>query len=239
MPLGLMAGMDYEERHAILQPGQGVLLHSDGLVEAHGPDREMFGFPRLRGLVSGCRGRDDLIALLLRELDAFTGDGWEQEDDITLVSVQRDEHAGAQTVAEFTLPSSLGNERTAMDLVAAAVARLGLPPARLERLKTAVAETTGNAIEHGNDCQPDVPVAIRVLSDGSTIWVRITDHGAPHAARPREEPDLEAKLEGRQTPRGWGLFLVEHMVDDAREITEPDGHTVELTMHLEEPRRDH
>jgi serine phosphatase RsbU (regulator of sigma subunit) len=89
MPLGLLPGMEYEEKEATLGPGDTLLLHSDGLAEAHNPKREMFGFPRLAALVGGCREGRELIDRLLRELEGFTGPGWEQEDDITLVAVQR------------------------------------------------------------------------------------------------------------------------------------------------------
>jgi serine phosphatase RsbU (regulator of sigma subunit) len=89
MPLGLMAGMSYEERSATLRPGDCVLLHSDGLVEAHDPDRQMFGFPRLAELVGRGGAGQELLDFCLAELGQFTGPGWEQEDDITLVSLQR------------------------------------------------------------------------------------------------------------------------------------------------------
>ena len=89
MPLGLMPDMTYEEKEATLGPGDTLLLHSDGLAEAHNPERQMFGFPRLAALVAGCRDGQELIDRLLGELEGFTGPGWEQEDDITLVAVQR------------------------------------------------------------------------------------------------------------------------------------------------------
>jgi serine phosphatase RsbU (regulator of sigma subunit) len=89
MPLGLLPGMRYEESEAVFAPGEGLLLHSDGLAEAHSPDGEMFGFPRLAKLCADRPGGEELIDLLLSELDGFTGVGWEQEDDITLVTVQR------------------------------------------------------------------------------------------------------------------------------------------------------
>jgi serine phosphatase RsbU (regulator of sigma subunit) len=89
MPLGAMPDMTYEEKEATLGPGDTLLLHSDGLVEAHDPERKMFGFPRLAQLMKGCSGGPELIQLLLGELDGFTGPGWEQEDDITLVALQR------------------------------------------------------------------------------------------------------------------------------------------------------
>ena len=90
MPLGLMPGMHYEEKEIVLEPGDGVLFYSDGLVEAHDPDRQMFGFPRLQGLVGAHRsGGSSLIGFLLSELTRFTGEEWEQEDDITLVTLDR------------------------------------------------------------------------------------------------------------------------------------------------------
>jgi Stage II sporulation protein E (SpoIIE) len=85
MPLGAMPDMTYEEKETTLGAGDTVLLHSDGLVEAHDRDRKMFGFPRLAELMTGCSGGPELIQLLLGELDEFTGPDWEQEDDITLV----------------------------------------------------------------------------------------------------------------------------------------------------------
>jgi len=88
MPLGLMPGMSYEEGEDSLGVGDGVLFYSDGLVEAHNPHREMFGFPRLRELVGESAG-GPLVDRLLDELSGFVGEGWEQEDDITLLTLER------------------------------------------------------------------------------------------------------------------------------------------------------
>ena len=90
MPLGLMPGMSYEEGEASLREEQGVLFYSDGLVEAHNPKGEMFGFPRLRALVAEHDdGEQSLIDCLLDALYTFVGEGWDQEDDITLLTLER------------------------------------------------------------------------------------------------------------------------------------------------------
>jgi predicted ester cyclase len=89
MPLGLMTGMSYEEKEIVLEAGEGVLLYSDGLVEAHDAKGEMFGFPRLRTLVAEHGENGSLGNFLLEELYSFTGDSWEQEDDITLLTLRR------------------------------------------------------------------------------------------------------------------------------------------------------
>jgi predicted ester cyclase len=88
MPLGLMPGMSYEENETILAPGESVLLYTDGLTEAHNPEGEMFGTPRLRKLLSEHPlGGADLNVTLLETLRRFTGEEWEQEDDITLLTL--------------------------------------------------------------------------------------------------------------------------------------------------------
>ncbi len=52
MPLGLIEGMSYEEQETVLVQGEGVLFYTDGLIEAHNPQGEMLGTPRLRNLLS-------------------------------------------------------------------------------------------------------------------------------------------------------------------------------------------
>ena len=90
MPLGLMPGMGYEEKETILEAGESVLFYSDGLVEAHDPQGEMFGFPRLRELVAKHGDNErSMEEALLEELYSFVGEGWEQEDDITLLTLRR------------------------------------------------------------------------------------------------------------------------------------------------------
>jgi serine phosphatase RsbU (regulator of sigma subunit)/anti-sigma regulatory factor (Ser/Thr protein kinase) len=240
MPLGLMPGMAYEEKEATLEPGDSVLLHSDGIVEAHDPERDMFGFPRLKETMADVAGGQELIDRVLSDLEAFTGAEAEQEDDITMVTLQRSAgvahvsgSSNGSVLADFELPSAPGNERQAMELVERAVADIGLGSARLERLKTAVAEATMNAMEHGNEYRPDRPVSIRVLHSADRLRVQVTDQGGAGELAETEAPDLEAKLEGRQKRRGWGLFLIEEMVDEARVTSEGGGRTVELVMRLE------
>jgi len=90
MPLGLMPGMSYEEKETILEAGEAALFYSDGLVEAHDPEGEMFGFPRLRTLVAEHAAEERSLGdFLLEELYSFVGEGWEQEDDITLLTLRR------------------------------------------------------------------------------------------------------------------------------------------------------
>jgi len=139
----------------------------------------------------------------------------------------------ADLLTEFSVPSEPGNERLVMETVAEAVGGLDIRGENLERLKTAVAEATMNAMEHGNKYRPEVPVEVKVEVAERDLMVSITDRGSgPPPSRGGDVPDLEAKLEGMQTPRGWGLFLIKSMVDEMS-ISGDDGHhTIELVVHL-------
>jgi anti-sigma regulatory factor (Ser/Thr protein kinase) len=110
---------------------------------------------------------------------------------------------------------------------------LGLEPRRYERLKTAVSEAAMNAIEHGNRMNVELPVHVRVSVADGQLLVRIVDNGGGRDILEPETPDLEAKLEGLQKPRGWGLFLIKNMVDDMRVHTTNMHHSIELVMKLD------
>jgi anti-sigma regulatory factor (Ser/Thr protein kinase) len=137
-----------------------------------------------------------------------------------------------RTLAELSVPSEPGNERRAMEEVAGTVEGLGLPDRTLERLKTAVAEATMNAMEHGNRYREEAPVLIEVSATDAELSVKITDEGTGPPAFDPQTPDLVAKLDGEQTPRGWGLFLIKSMVDEMNVTGDERHHTVELILHL-------
>jgi serine phosphatase RsbU (regulator of sigma subunit)/anti-sigma regulatory factor (Ser/Thr protein kinase) len=253
MPLGLMPGMTYEETEAQLQPGDGLVLYSDGLVEAHNVEGEMFGFPHLRALLArknnqSKRLEEPIAQFLMEELASYTGADWEQEDDVTLVTLEYLAVEGSvlpatkqdpaeetwNMLGEFSLASEPGNELQVMEEVATIVQASPLPRERMERLKTAVAEATMNAMEHGNHYRDDLTVDIQVLASPSAIKVRISDYGNDHIIPEPETPDLEAKLAGLQSPRGWGLFLIKNMVDEMKVYSDEIHHTVELIFKFEE-----
>jgi anti-sigma regulatory factor (Ser/Thr protein kinase) len=242
MPLGLMPGMDYEQKEVVINRGESLLLSSDGIVEAHNHAREMFSFPRLKELVGGFSGEGRLISYLMEDFNSFVGAGYEQEDDITLVMLKRSGPGEAappagmeqlDTLGDFEIASEPGNEREAASRVLSAVETLGLSERRRKRLETAVAESTMNAMEHGNQYDPEKPVRIVVRTDGDSLRVSVHDHGTGNPIPASTSPDLEAKLDGDQSPRGWGLFLIKNMVDELNVDSGEDRHSIELVFHLE------
>jgi len=238
MPLGLMPGMQYEEVEAQLSERDALLLSSDGLVEAHNPKREMYGFERMVKVMESEITTEEIIPEFLRSLKEFTGENYEQEDDITLVTLL---HTGSETqaeatpdwslVAEFDIPSQPGNERAASEKALESLEPFNLDDVVNNRLKTAVAEATMNAMEHGNHYRDDLPVHIKVMSCASRIAIRIYDFGGGMPQAEMVIPDLDSKLAGEQSPRGWGLFLIKNMVDEMNMLQGEQGQIIELIVN--------
>jgi serine phosphatase RsbU (regulator of sigma subunit)/anti-sigma regulatory factor (Ser/Thr protein kinase) len=249
MPLGLMPEMDYDQNRATIQPGETLMLSSDGLVEAHNPAYEMFGFPRVQELVRNHQDGAGLITHLMQNLRAFVGESYEQEDDITILTIERlanpqsavdvndlrfEGSEGMHVEGEFAIASEPGSERRAAEQVLEVIAPLNLPVERRERLETAVAEATMNAMEHGNNFDPEKKVEIGVFADEHQVTISITDHGGSSYIPKTTQPNLEAKLDGEQPTRGWGMFLIKNMVDEMNIIQTENSHTIELLLRYGE-----
>ena len=240
MPLGLMAGSRYDESEVVVAPGRGLLLYSDALPEAHDSGGDMYGFSRVLDTFAALPPGPGAIDAVMADLREFTGPQWEQEDDITLVTLEREApvsvvgEPSATSLLSFTVPSQAGTEREVAARVVAAALDAGLPEHRREQLATAVGEATMNAIEHGNAGRPELPVEIDVAVEGRHLVVRVTDQGGGgRVPTDLPVPDIDAKLRGEQSPRGWGLFLIRSMVDDLDVVEDGSRHTLALGMRLD------
>ncbi|HEY3345942.1 MAG TPA: ATP-binding protein [Anaerolineaceae bacterium] len=143
-----------------------------------------------------------------------------------------------QKLADFSLPSTLGSEREAMERVAQIGRESGLKPASLERLKTAVAEAALNAMEHGNHFRAELPVRIVVLRSPTCLRVEISDRGEQAVRFTTDRPGLPVELAGEQSPRGWKLYLIQKMVDQMNLTGGIGGNTIELITFLPRPGED-
>ena len=204
MPLGLMPGSSYEEDEAMIEPGDLLLLYSDGITEQHNEDGEMFGFGRTEALLQVPGDSEALVDRSVAELTRFSGP-MEQEDDVTLVALEFRTRQAPRLLEAFSVSSIAGNEREVMHRVLAAAGR-HLASARLDALGTAVSETAMNAIEHGNAERPEIPVEVEVHISDIELSVSISDCGSGGPPAEAAMPDIDLKLAGLQTPRGWGSF---------------------------------
>jgi anti-sigma regulatory factor (Ser/Thr protein kinase) len=135
--------------------------------------------------------------------------------------------------AIFRLPSQVGGEREAIRRLQEILEGVEVEQARLDNLSTAVREAVMNAMEHAHSYDPSLEVEVEVVVALDRISVAVTDLGGGDSILDRaDEPDLEAKLRGEQSPRGWGLFLMRSLVDRVRETGDDERHTLTLELRF-------
>jgi serine/threonine-protein kinase RsbW len=133
---------------------------------------------------------------------------------------------------ELLLPSKFGYEKVAMAASAIIAEGMGFPPEKIEDLKTAISEACINAIEHGNKMQIDKKVTVFFSISESKLTIDVIDEGKGSTFHVSEKPDLIAKLEGKDSPRGIGLFLIKSLMDEAELLTGIKGSQIRMVIHL-------
>jgi len=248
-PLGIRRQVKFEQMQIALQPGDLLVFYTDGIVDMMNGTTEPFGFERLQESIKKHAqvSLKELPRRLIAEAEAYTG-GREHIDDLTLMvvrvekldspaseklemadaTIERSETPGE---VRLSLPSYIGYERMAMDAAAAMAKMMGFSASRVEDLRTAVSETCINAIEHGNKLNAANRVDVVVRSEAQTLTVQVFDNGCGFTNVMHAVPRLEEKIHGNGNPRGWGLFLIEKLVDQVEFKTMPElGHVTTLTM---------
>jgi serine/threonine-protein kinase RsbW len=132
---------------------------------------------------------------------------------------------------ELHVRSMHGAEKVAMEFAANVAKSMNFPPDRVEDLKTAVAEACMNAIEHGNKLDSTTRVGIRLVVDKDKLQIAVQDQGRG-VAKPRP-PDIESRMEGKIDPRGWGIFLIENLMDEVTFESTAEGGVVKMIIYLE------
>jgi serine/threonine-protein kinase RsbW len=137
---------------------------------------------------------------------------------------------------ELHIPSELGWERTAMDVAGGVATRMGFPAERVDDIKTAIAEATINAIEHGNALDASQKVFIVLIPEGESLEINVRDQSTtPFAATHADDyaPSMDDKLAGLTHTRGWGTFLIKSLVDEVEFSSTSEGNLVRMVIHLD------
>jgi serine/threonine-protein kinase RsbW len=141
----------------------------------------------------------------------------------------------AQKKFELHIPSTAGSEKLAMDFAADIARRMNFPPERVEDLKTAVAEACMNAIEHGNQADAATRVGIRLTAGPDRLQVAVQDRSRRRGIRRPAAPDIESRVAGKTATRGWGIFLIENLMDEVSFESNAEGNVVKMIIYLDKP----
>ncbi len=130
-----------------------------------------------------------------------------------------------ENVQELHITNKFGSEKIVMEQVASLAKEMGFSDNRIEDLKTAVSEACLNAMEHGNEMNTTTKVGISLSLNGTKMKVSVEDKGSG-IRKKVNEPNIDNKMNGTETPRGWGVFLIKRLVDDAKFESKEDGGNV-------------
>jgi serine/threonine-protein kinase RsbW len=138
------------------------------------------------------------------------------------------------TAVEVRLPSRLGFEKVAMGTAESVARLMGFPDARIEDLKTAIAEACINAIEHGNRQNEKLSVGVILSASEDELEVKVMDNGEGISKEP-VKPDIDRKMHGEEDARGMGMFLIQALVDEAEWVkgNKGKGSYVRLVIRLD------
>ncbi|MCJ7782643.1 MAG: ATP-binding protein [Desulfobacterales bacterium] len=133
---------------------------------------------------------------------------------------------------ELHIPSIMGFEKVAMECSASVAKKMGFTEDRIEDLKTAVAEACLNAIEHGNKLDTSTKVGVTLTIGETKLQVAVKDEGK--GVGEISPPSIENKMEGKDKPRGWGLFLIKSLINEVTFEPSPEGGNItKMVIYLE------
>lgn len=242
--VGVASGAHYEVHSRRLNPGDLLLLYTDGVTEAMSSAGEQFGDSRLREFVQqeGCRRAKELLECLGRAVRAHAGPA-AQSDDITALAVRYHGAPGGEEGAPaafgavreadamLTLRNQLDELPRLADWIRETGYRLGvLEPVRA-RLNLVLEEWLVNVISYGHVEGGEHVIELRMWRSGDELWVEVADDGRPFDPTVQTRADVSLPLEHRPIG-GLGIHLIREMVDRFMYHRQDDRNVITLVMLL-------
>jgi serine phosphatase RsbU (regulator of sigma subunit)/anti-sigma regulatory factor (Ser/Thr protein kinase) len=240
--MAVMPDMTYTSLDARLEPGEALLLYTDGVTEAFSATNEAYGDDRLRSWLAAAPGNTAsphaLVDDLMDSVHRFVGDA-EASDDLTCLILSRPQ-GGPSTMASPTPAVQMTNKRLLLEYT------LPTQLPEIERLADAVSdvlpdrpdlafsanlcleELITNIITHGLRGQPDRTIHVRMSISEEWLEIILKDDAPPFDPfQDAPSPDLEATVDERPMG-GLGVHLVKTLMDDARAYYDGSGNLIVL-----------
>lgn len=222
--LGAESDAGYKSGHIELEPGDTLVLYTDGVTEAPRMGRP-FGQGHFTDIVRdyGVGTPGELVQAIRRAVDAWVPEG-ELRDDIALLVCQvTPDTALGEPVRELVLPNEPSRISEVRHFVAGFLTDLRVPVELSSEVQLAVGEAVANACRYGRSETGRSELRVRCALDGPNVEVVVADDGPGYVppAKSYELPDTFAS-------GGRGLFLMRAMMDDVKVEATGDGTVVTL-----------
>ncbi len=231
LPLGVRADEIYEQTTVQCDPGDVLLLFSDGVTEARNTKGEPFGSDRLEELVrkNSHLEPEAMVTAVRQAIRDFTGTE-RLRDDMTSVAVRMEAVEQSFRHEEMEIHSDLHQLCTVREFVRAFCARLPagmLMNADTDALELAVNEAASNIMKHAYHGRKGQRIGLEARAFESRVVMLLHHYGDPF--EPGSVPLLE--LNGSRES-GLGLPMLHRCVDDVRYYRDDRGrNSVALTKY--------
>jgi phosphoserine phosphatase len=192
-----------------MEPGDILVLLSDGIYEYHDANNEQFGEQRVTDIIRAHHGKPvaELSAMLLESVQAFAN-GAPQEDDITVVLVKR---TCAAETAHRAFRRGVDSLQDIFDFTSEVFARQQIDASLLQTVDFTVEELFTNMVKYSKMSDAAVDLTLTGIAGG--VEVTLTDHDVePFDVTQSPDVDIGMPIEERK-PGGLGLHLIRRMVD--------------------------
>jgi serine phosphatase RsbU (regulator of sigma subunit)/anti-sigma regulatory factor (Ser/Thr protein kinase) len=211
LALGIEEDVDYKVGHIELDPGDMLILYTDGLTEAPRHGRP-FGRGKFGDIVQeyGVGTPGELVQALRRSVDAWTSEGGLRDDLAIVVGQVVPDRALGEPTRELVLPNEPVRVAEVRAFVADFLADLRAPVETSAEILLAVGEAAANAYRHGRKKEGRNEIRVYCALEGPFVSVTVADDGPgfdPAAAEAASLPD-------RFSAGGRGLFLMRKLMDD-------------------------
>jgi sigma-B regulation protein RsbU (phosphoserine phosphatase) len=208
--LGAIDEAKYKENKIVLEPGDKIILYTDGVTEAHNPNNELFGE---KGLIEFTKknitnNAKDYIHNLREEIKKFAG-GNEQFDDITMLVVEYQK--GAQLMESKIFKADVKELDSLFEYSSTLLEVLDFSKRDIIMINTALEEVFVNVAKYAYEKGGEVEVTLS--NDKNKVTFVFRDSGKPFNPLEKEDPNITASSEEREVG-GLGIYMVKNIMDE-------------------------
>jgi sigma-B regulation protein RsbU (phosphoserine phosphatase) len=231
--LGAMEDIEYGEDQIGLEPGDRLLMYTDGVTEAMNPSEELFGEQLLQVVLEDPKSENPeyLVHSIVQAVEKFEN-GAERADDITVLCVKY--HGVAKTSGEMVM--TLKNRLEEIDRVNEVFDQFalenGIPKDVSFKLNMVFDDLLNNVITYAYPDEKDHEIEITVQVNPGRLSVTLVDGGIPFNPFEAEEVDTTLSLEERSIG-GLGIHLVKNTMDETTYNREDGKNVVRLVKYLD------
>ena len=230
---GALSDLGYGSSEARLEPGDLLVVSTDGVSEALNPQGEFYTDRRLIDVLAGLTAGTSAATCIDRTFEsvrAFEA-GADQADDITVLVVERADPLPSETTVEFRIPNHLDALPIVEERLEEFAGVHGIQTELTTRLKVIFDELLSNVVSYGYDDDARHNIEIRLMLQAARLVVTVADDGVAFDPLTTPPPDTEASLDHRQIG-GLGIHLVRNLVDEAHYERRHDQNVLTLALAL-------